>query len=176
MSFVASKKTTKEALRAVVDDPDTDIGEAESDLDSELELSSVKEPDSGEELGGKREYHTTHTLLSPANSSGLSAACTPCQKVRVESGRTPFRDLEQFTPRLPKSLSRGSKDKSLMQRFPSNEESIFQKKKRFKIHNEQENLGSDHEQDQLTTNALLRTLVKRLDHQEKQILEMQEKI
>ena len=186
----------KAALAAVMDNPDSDFSGTESELQSDpersrereldTEHSHEREPDSGNELDGERaESSTSRAPLLEANSLGLSDTLTPRQTGKVELSRTPFRELKQSTP-LPLALctSSGSKGisagkSSLLRRPPTDEgDSNSRKKKRFRKSVEQENLFSDHEkfEGDMSTNALLKTLIERLDRQEKQMLQMQKKL
>ena len=185
-----SKKTLKAAVKAVMDDPDFDLGGAEYEFENETELSYrgeseiERESGSGGELDSERKSHTSRAPSPVANSSHLCAVSTPYQRGRVEPSPAPFRQLEQFTPQLPWCKPSGSKGKSsLLRRFPSDGDCNSQKKKRLRSNVEQENMGAvtavheyNYEGDRLTTNALLMTLIKRLDRQEKQMLQIQEKM
>ena len=186
-----SKKTLKAAVKAIMDDPDSDLGGAEYDFENETELSYrgeseiERESSSRGELDNERKSHTSRASSPVANSSHLCAVSTPYQRGRVEPSRAPFGELEQFTPQLPRCKPSGSKSKSsLLRRFPSDEgDSNSRKKKRLRSNVEQENMGAvtavheyNCEGDRLTTNALLMTLIKRLDRQEKQMLQIQEKM
>ena len=151
---------------------------SESEFDSGRELDSEREPDSGRELDSDRE---SYTGTSGPSESPFETS-TPYQKARAGSSRTPFRTLQQSGPsRLPMSGRKGKSVSQLPSISGGEYDSNPRKKKRLIMNcTEQENLGSEQEQnsdnEHVTTNALLMSLIKRLDRQEKRLSQMQQKM
>lgn len=174
-----SRKTLQAAVMAVVGDRDSDSPGTESELFSEgerengKELDSDREPDQGESYTGRSSF-------SPLASSD---SLTPYRySDQAGSNRTPLRRLQNSCPRLSVPTTSGSKTQSRSLIRPSSGDQHDynpSKKKRANIA-EQENFASDNEQsceeESVTTNALLVSLIKRLDRQEKRLSEMQHKI
>lgn len=172
--FGMSKKTLQAAVEAVVGDIASGTEPEESELDSGGEADGDGEPESDGDSYG----------LSSVHSPEISDSLAPKRNTSIGnagSGRTPFGMLQQSsTPCTPRCTTSKGKSVSLLRRFSVERVSHSHKKRR--VHSgEQENIGSDkeednYEEDDSNTKALLLSLIKRIDRQEKRLVQMQQKM